>query len=746
MGFMAKDQLSPRPGDVNLLYNLSSSFNAVLDLPELLRRIVEAAMTLTKAASGQVALIDPESAHFMVHTIDADGSRFEEALGSDVTDPLMSYVMAHREPLVLKHGDDLGEYGVEDQAVGHQLRVPLIPKGHPMGVLIATHLPDGDEFTDSDRDLLTALAGFAAIAIENALLYKQALDRSFELGLLVESANSISSSLDLGQVLNAIARHLMRALQTDWCVISSWNKQAGCVRRLAEYRSAYWPKDGEPALPLSVYPVHAKAIKTSKPQAAYLRDAESEDEESQSLVRLGASRILTLPLQIEGQVIGLAQLANLHKTEPFTPLEIGQSLRATLDITPLIRNEHAAERQVHLGELARDLCSTAGTNWCTFYAIDAERTSLTPILAYGTGIWYESANPELDVRQLPTLRVVLREQRVAILRHTDTNLPAAEKSLFDQVGSSAMIALPLVFRANTVGLVQLFDLNPDRVFTGRELGLARALSNQAAVALENAHLVRDLQRSFEELQSMQGHMVRAARLTALGELSAVVAHQINNPLTTILGDAEMLVADLPTTMVERESAQAILRAGIRAKKVVERILTMARGDDEARPLNVNATIQEMLELVGQQIRQYSIDLDVSLGDDLPMAMVSPGTLSDVWLNLLMNARDAIVHNKIVHGRIELASRVVPQDKVIEVTVSDNGGGIAEEHLNNVFDPFYTTKPQGTGTGLGLYIVRQIVTDHDGTISLDSTVGQGTTVSVRLPIHKEEPENKVWQTS
>src|SRR5687767_1260366 len=133
MTFMAKDQLSPRSGDVNLLYNLSSSFNAVLDLPELLRRIVEAALTLTQAASGQVALIDPETAHFMLHTIDANGSRLMDAPDSDVTDPLMSFVLAHREPLALKQGDPLDSYGVADQANAPMLLVPLMPKGHPLG-------------------------------------------------------------------------------------------------------------------------------------------------------------------------------------------------------------------------------------------------------------------------------------------------------------------------------------------------------------------------------------------------------------------------------------------------------------------------------------------------------------------------------------------------------------------------------------------------------------------------------------
>jgi signal transduction histidine kinase len=743
---MAEKTSQGRLNDINLLHTLSSSFHAVLDLPELLRRIVDAAIQLTGAEKGQAALIDPESTQLSVFSIDGHHSGIAESLGAEAHDLLIAHVVTHEQPLIITPGDNLKQFGIAHSTRTPQLYVPIKLNTRPLGVLILTRKAAQPPFSASDQDMMVALAGYAAIAIENALLYKQALDRSFELNLLVESANSISSSLELGQVLNAIARHLMRALQTHWCIISSWTRETGCARRLAEYRSAYWPEEHSARLLLQSHPIHAKAVQTGKPYMSYLHEKGQSDPEQISLQQLSFSRMLALPLLADAKVIGLVQLANIHKTERFTPVEIGQSLRATLEIAPVVKGAGSENRQAILGEMARSLCTIAGTNWCTFYAVDVKSGTLQPILTYGTGIWYESASPEVDVAEFPTLGVVLREQRIAVLRSPDANLPLAEYSLFDAVGPSAMLVLPLVFRARTVGMVQLFDLNSARVFSGRELGLARALANQASVALENAHLVRDLQNSFEELQSMQGHLVRTARLTALGELSAVVAHQINNPLTTILGDAEMLVQDLSSEEPSHANAEAILRAGQRAKSVVERILRMARSEDDARAMNVNETIEEMLQLVGLQIRQYSIDLAVDLADDLPPALISPGPLGDVWLNLLINARDAIVQNRASHGRIDLASRWLRDQDVIEVTVADNGGGIPSEHLERVFNPFYTTKPHGKGTGLGLYICHQIVTEHNGTISLDSNPGQGTTVRVRLPALKSESEGKVWQTS
>ncbi|HQA68242.1 MAG TPA: ATP-binding protein, partial [Aggregatilineales bacterium] len=225
-------------------------------------------------------------------------------------------------------------------------------------------------------------------------------------------------------------------------------------------------------------------------------------------------------------------------------------------------------------------------------------------------------------------------------------------------------------------------------------------------------------------------------LSALGELSTVVAHQINNPLTTVLGDAEMLVQDIPPDNPAHESAKAILRAGTRAKQVVERLLTMAHMENEMRVQDVNRTIEETLQLIGTSITQQHIALDVHLADNLPLVLAIPGQLEDVWMNLIINARDGITQRGNDGGHIRIASRSVEDGKLVEVTITDNGAGMTAEQVRQAFDPFFTTKPRGKGTGLGLYICRQIVDEHDGNIQIESTPGEGTTVVVTLPTAAE----------
>jgi signal transduction histidine kinase len=345
-------------------------------------------------------------------------------------------------------------------------------------------------------------------------------------------------------------------------------------------------------------------------------------------------------------------------------------------------------------------------------------------------------------------KIVLSEQRTAVIRSTDAELTPAEQQHFEEMGMGTQVLLPLVVKTKTLGLVQLYDPDPARAYSARDMGLAYALANQAAVALENAHLVRDLQQALEQQKAMQGQLVRAARFSALGELTAVIAHQINNPLTTILGDAEMLVQDTDPDSPFHDSAVAIQRAGERAKRVVERLLGMARSESDFKPHDINHTIREAVALVEAQIRQGNIALTLDLQRDLQPVRAIPGHLEDVWMNLIINARDAITVSRTENGQgsITVKSWAAEDGASAMVQLSDTGSGISPADLERIFDPMFTTKPHGKGTGLGLYICNQIVTEHGGNIEVTSALGEGTQITVRLPFDLQPLSGKTqWQT-
>jgi signal transduction histidine kinase len=732
--------------ELSLLSNLGKSFSAVLDLSELLTQVIDAAVILTYACEGALILKDPETRQITIQAVRTPADSTARTLEQPVDDPLAEHVIDQTSSLLISPGDDLAEVADIEQVERALLYVPLVSKGRTIGVLRVQDKAGEEVFSRHDEDLLTGLAGYAAIAIENALLYKQAVDTTLGLMLLVESANALSWSLDLEPVLDGITHYMMRGLHTHWCIISSWDVERDRICRLAERRRALWPPGEELRLDLDEHPVHRRALDSAKPLTIHLADPEITPSEHASLEAQGYRRMLSLPLQIEGRVVGLAEVASLSTSQPFTAEEIGQSLHATLQLAPLLFQERREARQKQITEAVQALLSAAGADWCTLYICEGDTTQLVRLLDHGSGAWLEETGPELVVRDFPTLRVILGEQRVAVLRSTDEDLHPPERTLFSTVGDSALLILPLVVKTKTVGLARLYDLDPARQFSSREMALARALANQAAVALENAHLVRDLQCSLEEQRAMQSHLVRAARLSALGELSAVIAHQINNPLTTVLGDAGLLIEDIPHDDPSHESAQAILRAGKRAKRVVERVLNMARHEDDAEPRDVNFTIKEILALVGVQITESSVELEVDLAPDLPPVNAIPGQLEDLWMNLLINASDATRSKQDGQGHILVRSRLAAEGILVEVSVQDDGIGIQPENIDRIFDPLYTTKPRGKGTGLGLYICRQIVADHDGDIEVTSSPDEGTTVTVRLPVASPDTKDQPWPIS
>jgi signal transduction histidine kinase len=295
----------------------------------------------------------------------------------------------------------------------------------------------------------------------------------------------------------------------------------------------------------------------------------------------------------------------------------------------------------------------------------------------------------------------------------------------------AVLYVPLILGCVALGVLMVSHRKIGSTFSQRDEKLLAAIGDVAAIAVQNARLIRDLEQSFAEVREAQSRLVRTARLAALGELAAMVAHQINNPLTTILGDAEMLMQDLPEGHTGHESAAAVFRAGQRAKTVVDRLLHLARPATHTQPLDVNSTIQAALDLVSGRLQATGNRLAVDLASELPVVDALPGQLEDVWLNLLMNAHHAQQDGE--PGTIGVSSALVRDGLAIEVTVWDTGTGIPPEDLERVFDPFFTTKPRDMGTGLGLYICKQIVNQHKGHISITSELGQGTRVSVRLPV-------------
>jgi PAS domain S-box-containing protein len=229
---------------------------------------------------------------------------------------------------------------------------------------------------------------------------------------------------------------------------------------------------------------------------------------------------------------------------------------------------------------------------------------------------------------------------------------------------------------------------------------------------------------------LEASLAQSERLAAIGRLAAGVAHEINNPLTAILANAQLLQRSLAGVDGDwLEMVDLVLEAGRRASLVVRQLLDLSRqGRTERLMCDVNESLGRAFTLIQHQLRVSAIRLLPELEKGLPMVWANPDELQSVWLNLLVNAIDAI---EAQPGEIRVRTRRAGE--TIEVSVQDNGLGIPGDQLARVFEPFYTTKEPGTGTGLGLSICHRLVKDHGGQIQVESQPGQGTTFTISLPI-------------
>ncbi|MBI2207021.1 MAG: GAF domain-containing protein [Candidatus Rokubacteria bacterium] len=273
------------------------------------------------------------------------------------------------------------------------------------------------------------------------------------------------------------------------------------------------------------------------------------------------------------------------------------------------------------------------------------------------------------------------------------------------------------------------------VFDADEIELLETLASETTIAVRNARHHGDLRAQVEELHRTQDQLTQAAKLAAIGELAAGVAHEINNPLSVILGMSGLLVRDAAPSSVAKRRLETIVAEANRAGKIARDLLDFARRRaPERRPLAARDVLDRAFTLVESRLGRGRIEVRKLYDPDLPVVVADRDQLTQVFVNLVGNAIDALDATQ-TGGTVvaETSVRTTDGSCAIVVTVGDTGAGIPPEVMPRVFEPFYTTKPEGKGTGLGLSVSLGIIHAHGGTMEVESELGKGTRVSVLLPV-------------
>ncbi|MGD9309702.1 MAG: ATP-binding protein [Desulfosarcina sp.] len=239
---------------------------------------------------------------------------------------------------------------------------------------------------------------------------------------------------------------------------------------------------------------------------------------------------------------------------------------------------------------------------------------------------------------------------------------------------------------------------------------------------------RDITRDI----NVQKVMMQQEKLASVGRLSAGVAHEINNPLTTILTTAMLLQEDLEPDDPTHEDLSIISNEALRCRKIVTNLLDFARQNQPHKKIHdINDVVSACVSLTQKQAAFKDVSIANHLADNVPAMPVDKGQIEQALINLIINAVEATPAG----GHIRVSSELSETKGFVEITIADTGEGIADERLSQIFDPFFTTKEHGTG--LGLAITHGIVEQHGGTIAVSSIVGQGTRFTISLPIKESD---------
>ncbi len=301
------------------------------------------------------------------------------------------------------------------------------------------------------------------------------------------------------------------------------------------------------------------------------------------------------------------------------------------------------------------------------------------------------------------------------------------------------VCVPLRVQNRLLGFILLGRKRNRDTFSAEDLHLLSTLGTQVAVALENACL-------YEELRASQVLLARSDRLAAIGTLAAGLAHEIRNPLVAV----QTFVQLLPEQWDDAEFRSTFLQLANseleRISRLINDLMSFARPAPAAvSEVRLNEIAAQVVRLFEAQARKKGVTLQTSLTPDIPPLLLDPNQMKQVFMNLVLNALQATEAG----GTVTLSTALHCNNNGLrscEIEVRDTGGGIPVAHQEQIFDPFFTTKE--TGTGLGLFIVHQIVAEHGGSITVDSTVGQGTRFLVRFPLPSPPPlpDHLQWQES
>lgn len=644
------------------------------------------------------------------------------------------------------------------------LAVPLRFKGTIVGVLTVSG-DIGREFSPSEVTLLESFADHAAIALENARLYAETERRRREAEELARVARHLTETLDVGSVgerivesvipLFTVGSSSLRLLQPDGSLV--------VVASAGPIRASFGMGHVVPSL------IGITGQVVIERRALWTLDLLNDvrfvltDDLRARVAEHGQRAILSVPLRLKGAIIGVLSIGAVPGRE-FTDAEVallqvfadqaaiavdnarlyqelGQRLRETEGLLVVAQSLTGT---LQLSELARraarQITRLLGADTSVFFGYDAANQVATALAGYHV--------PEPMRDPAYKLSIVEPVPWVVKAKTTGRPVPVPEVATHPWVDDPAIRGLPLqphsllytpiLSKGRPSGAIVSFWWTRRHDFTADELSLAAGIANQVGLALENARLYAEIEEALAQLKAAQEGLVRTETLRAVGELAAGAAHHLNNLLAVVVGRLDLALEN-PPGPERRRYLEVAFKAARDSADVIRRMQLFARMTQVhlVEVVDLNEIVADVIELTRPRWREEpnrrGLHIDVSTEPgEIPPVHAEPAALREVLVNLVLNAVDALPAG----GRIQIRTWTSPD--WVCCAVSDTGVGMTPDIERRALEPFFTTKGLKS-IGLGLSMGYGILRRHGGDLTIESVTGEGTTVTIRLPVGGEQRE-------
>ena len=410
-------------------------------------------------------------------------------------------------------------------------------------------------------------------------------------------------------------------------------------------------------------------------------------------------------------------------------------MASTIDIEAFYRIFRDISTSVHsssdvkevLDLVVRKSCEVVRAKGAILRILNLETSQLDLSAAYGLSEEYLSKG---HISSKNRLYALYRLNKVFVIKDVQTDPRVIYREAAKREGIRMMLDLPLTIENNFIGIIRIFFSQP-RDFSEEELSFLVSIAEQCALALDKARLIEKQKAQYMHLS------LQTEKMAALGRMAAAIAHEINNPLAGILLFSTNLAKKVPEEGPLKEGLNIIIHETIRCKSIIQELLEFSREREPQKALkNINDVINKALSILENEFRLHHISTDKALSADLPDTLLDINQMEQVFVNLLLNAVEAIQEK----GVITIKSYLDRSQTYAIIEIIDTGCGIAPDDLNKIFEPFFSTKPKGTG--LGLAVSYGIVRNHQGDIKVSSQPGSGTCFTIEMPVTREASSVKV----